>query len=106
MSLRGLPRRHRPAPAQRLPGGWSDKELRTLLPVPVHPFLLAAVRQGRARRERLDGVYVYLCSDPRAGQEQLRARQARPSRTASSWCCWCWSAIPDLCQRRLRGPCP
>ena len=37
--------------------GCTDRELRALLHVPVHPFLLAAVRQDRARRERLGGVY-------------------------------------------------
>ena len=57
--------------------GWTDKELRAVLHVSVHPFLLAAVRQGQARRERHDGVYVYLSADPQAGQQQLRARQAR-----------------------------
>ena len=56
--------------------GFTDKELRGLLHVPVHPFLLAAVRQGRARRERLGGVYVYLGSGP-AGDRQSQARQAR-----------------------------
>ena len=53
--------------------GWSDKELRALLHVPVYPFLLAAVRQGRARRERLGGVYVYLCPGS-AGDRQRQAR--------------------------------
>ncbi len=56
--------------------GFTDKELRALLHAPVHPFLLAAVRQGRARRERLGGVFVYLGADP-AGDRQLQARQAR-----------------------------
>ena len=73
-----------PATVQRLlaasEDGFTDKELRTLLHVPVHPFLLAAVRQGRARRERLDGIYVYLCDSP-AGDRQLQARQARLAAT-------------------------
>ena len=57
--------------------GWTDTELRAVLHVSVHPFLLAAVRQGQARRERHDGVYVYLSADPQLSQQQLRARQAR-----------------------------
>ena len=69
------------ATVQRLLGesaeGFTDKELRALLHVPVHPFLLAAVRRGRARRERLGGVYVYLAADPQLGTRQLQARQAR-----------------------------
>ena len=56
--------------------GFTDKQLRALLHVPVHPFLLAATRQGRARRERLGGVYVYFCEGP-AGHRQQHARQAR-----------------------------
>ena len=56
--------------------GFTDKELRGLLHVPVQPFLLAAVRQDRARRERLGGIYVYLSNGP-TGDRQLRARQQR-----------------------------
>ena len=86
------------ATVQRLledsPDGCTDKELRALLHVPVHPFLLAAVRQGRARRERLGGVYVYLSAAPQAGDEQLRARQA--SRAASRSPELAASLQPDL----------
>ncbi len=57
--------------------GYTDKELRALLHVPVHPFLLAAVRQRHARRELLSGVYVYLSAEPQLGARQLQARQAR-----------------------------
>lgn len=56
--------------------GWTEKELRSLLHVPAHPFLLAAVRGGQARRERLAGVYVYFCRGPR-GERQRQGRQAR-----------------------------
>ena len=54
--------------------GFTAKELSELLHVSVHPFLLAAVRQDRARRVRLGGVYVYLANGP-TGDRQLRARQ-------------------------------
>ena len=57
--------------------GYTDKELRALLHVPVHPFLLAAVRQRHACRELLSGVYVYLSAEPQLGARQLQARQAR-----------------------------
>ena len=66
------------------PDGCTDKQLRALLHVPVHPFLLAAVRQGRARRERVGGVYVYLSAAPQTGAEQLRARQASRAASRSS----------------------
>ncbi len=56
--------------------GFTDPQLRALLHVPVQPFLLSAVRQGRARRERLDGVYVYFAPGD-DGERQLRARQRR-----------------------------
>ena len=71
-----------PATVQRLlaesDDGFTDKQLRAILHVPVHSFLLAAVRQGRARRERLGGVYVYLCEGA-DGDRQLQARQRRLS---------------------------
>ena len=56
--------------------GFSDKELSSLLHVSARSFLLAAVRQGRARRERLAGVFVYFSPGP-DGDRQLDARQAR-----------------------------
>ena len=54
--------------------GFTARELRDLLHVSVQPFLLAAVRQGRARRERLGGVYVYAAPN-RPGDRQLQARR-------------------------------
>ena len=56
--------------------GFTDKQLRGLLHVRVHAFLGEAVRQGRARRELLGGVFVYFDADPEAGAAQRRARQA------------------------------
>ena len=56
--------------------GFTPKELSGLLHVSVRPFLLAAVRQHRARRERLGGVYVCLANGP-SGDRQLRARRQR-----------------------------
>ena len=56
--------------------GFSDKELSGLLHVSARSFLLAAVRQGRARRQRFAGVFVYFSPGP-DGDRQLHARQAR-----------------------------
>ena len=56
--------------------GFTDKELRSLLHVPVHSVLLASVRRERVRRERLGGIYVYLGNGP-TGDRQLQARQQR-----------------------------
>ena len=63
--------------------GCTDKELRGILHVPVRSFLLAAVRQGHARREHLGGVYLYFCPGPN-GDRQLQARQARLHASRSS----------------------
>ena len=57
--------------------GYTDRELRDLLHVAAYPFLRAAVRQQRARRERLGGVYVYFSADPPTAEQQRRARQTR-----------------------------
>ena len=57
--------------------GRTQKELRALLHVPVHAFLLAAVRRQTLRRERMGGVWVYRSSDSARGDAQRRARQAR-----------------------------
>ena len=62
--------------------GFTDKELRSLLQVPVHPFLLAAVRHGRARRERLGRAFVYLLPGP-AGARQRQARRAAARETGA-----------------------
>ena len=69
------------ATVQRLvresPAGRTQKELRALLHVPVHAFLLAAVRRRALRRERMDGVWVYRSRDPDRGAAQRRTRQKR-----------------------------
>ncbi len=57
--------------------GWTQKELQALLRVPVHAFLLAAVRQRQVQRERMGGVYLYHHSDPAVGDAQRRAREIR-----------------------------
>ena len=103
------------ATVQRLlgesPDGWTDKELRGLLRVAVHPFLLAAVRQGLARREQLGGVFVYLAADPQLGTRQRQARQERCAASAASWpperlpCCWRCCATPAPRRRPWRGVC-
>ncbi len=64
--------------------GWTAKQLQALLRVPVQPFLLAAVRREQARRERLDGVFVYLSADPRISQQQWRTRLAQRAASRAS----------------------
>ena len=65
--------------------GFTDRELRSLLHVPVHSVLLASVRRERVRRERLGGIYVYLCHGP-AGDRQLQAASsASPIARQPGW---------------------
>ena len=46
----------------------------------MRSFLLAAVRQGHARREHLGGVYLYFCPGP-TGDRQLQANFRNSLRT-------------------------
>ena len=57
--------------------GRTHKELRTLLHVSVHPFLLAAVRREQIQRERTEGVFVYLSADATVADRQRAARRNR-----------------------------
>ena len=54
--------------------GWTDKELRSLLHVPVRPFLLSALRDELVQRERLHGVFVYFAADGQLAQRQREHR--------------------------------
>ena len=62
---------------QEAEAGWTHKELRSLLHVPSHACLLSAVRNKRIRRERSDGVYLYLSADPEVAERQRQARRSR-----------------------------
>ena len=55
--------------------GWTHQELRDLMHIRVQAFLLAAVREGAAVRERFGRVFVYLHHDPEVRAEQRRRRQ-------------------------------
>ena len=48
---------------QESEAGWTDRELRSLLHVPVRPFLLSSLRARLVQRERLHGVFVYFAAD-------------------------------------------
>lgn len=64
--------------------GWTHKELRHLLHVSSHPFLLAAVRGRDIQRERLHGVFVHFSADASVADRQRaeRRRRIRQGRTA------------------------
>ena len=57
--------------------GWTHKELRSLLHVPSHACLLAAVQKERIQRERSDGVFLYLSADAAVAERQRQARLSR-----------------------------
>ena len=65
--------------------GYTQKELRALLHVTVHPLLRSATLRGHMQRETLHGVFVYLSCDPTVADAQRQARrdrQGRPARAA------------------------
>ena len=57
--------------------GWTDKELRSLLHVPVRPFLLSALRAELVQRETLHGVFVYFAADVQVAGRQREHRLRR-----------------------------
>ena len=57
------------------PAGYFASELEDLLHVPVKEPLLRLVEQERIARQTVSGLYLYCASNPRARQQQLRARQ-------------------------------
>ena len=63
--------------------GWTEKELTSLLHVPVHGALLGAVRLGLIQREPIHGVFVYLSADAQQAHSQRTARLSRMGPTSS-----------------------
>ena len=61
--------------------GWTDKELRSLLHVPVRPFLLSALRGELLQRETLHGVFVYFAADGPVAERQREHRLHRMPRS-------------------------
>ena len=86
--------------------GRTQRELCALLHVPVHAFLLAAVRQQALRRERMGGVWAYRSSDAAcAGPGTLDAKAPRWNRASSSRCFWRCCGIPDRPRHSWRAAC-
>jgi hypothetical protein len=63
--------------------GYFASELEDILHVPVKAPLLQLVAQGRISRQSVSGLYLYCAGDPRARQQQLRARQSLPDLAAA-----------------------
>lgn len=61
--------------------GWTDKELRSLLHVPVRPFLLSALHGELVQRESLHGVFVYFAADAPVAARQREHRLHRMPRS-------------------------
>ena len=64
--------------------GYFASELEDILHVPVKEPLLQLLAQGRIARQSVSGVYLYCASDPRARQQQLRARQSLSEEAAAA----------------------
>jgi hypothetical protein len=63
------------ASVTQAPAGYFASELEEILHVPVKEPLLRLVEQDRISRQTVSGLYLYCASNPRARQQQLRARQ-------------------------------
>ncbi len=63
--------------------GWTDQELRSLLHVPVRPFLLSALRAELVQRDTLHGVFVYFAADDPLAQRQREQRLQRRPRSVA-----------------------
>jgi hypothetical protein len=57
--------------------GQTQRELQELLGVRVQSFVLAGVRRGEIARESLEGLFVYVHSEPSVRQSQLERRRER-----------------------------
>lgn len=66
--------------AEQAGDGRTHEEFQQRLGVRVHNVLLELLRQGRLRRERWQGVYLYLSADPERAVEQVAARRERAER--------------------------
>ena len=66
------------------PAGYFASELKDVLRVPVKEPLLRLIGQGRIARQTVSGLYLYCASDPRARQQQLRARQVLLEQAAAA----------------------
>jgi hypothetical protein len=64
--------------------GYFASELEDVLHVPVKEPLLQLVAQGRIARQPISGLYLYCATQPRARQQQLRARQPLPDQTGAA----------------------
>jgi hypothetical protein len=67
----------------RAPAGYFASELEDILHVPVKEPLLRLVERARIARQTVSGLYLYCAPDPRARQQQWRARQALPERVTA-----------------------
>ena len=57
--------------------GWTQRELQDVLRVRVQVVLLKTVRQGKTTREKVNGFYVYLHTDPDVRSTQLARRREK-----------------------------
>ena len=59
------------------PAGWTQRELQDVLRVRVQVVLLNTVRQGKTRREKVNGFYIYLHTDADVRLAQLARRREK-----------------------------
>jgi len=79
--------------------GYSAAELQEALHVETKHCLLKLVRVGQLRREKLQGCYVYFCSEQKKYHSQLKAREYREHKPLASMLV----ANPDLAENEARA---
>jgi len=79
--------------------GYSAVELHEALHVETKHCLLKLVRVGQLRREKLQGCYVYFCSEPKKYRSQLKAREQYKRKPLSSMLV----ASPDLAEDEAKA---
>lgn len=79
--------------------GYSAAELHEALHVETKHCLLKLVRVGQLRREKLQGCYVYFCSEPKKYRSQLKAREQHKHKPLATMLV----ANPDLAEDEAKA---
>ncbi len=79
--------------------GYSAAELQEALHVETKHCLLKLVRAGQLRREKLQGCYIYFCSEPKKYRCQLKVREQRKHKPLATMLV----ANPDLAEDEAKA---
>ena len=79
--------------------GYSAAELRETLHVETKHCLLRLIRAGQLRREKIQGCYVYFCSEAKKHRSQRKAREQRKHKPLATMLV----ANPDLAEDEAKA---